>query len=288
LLLPSGGRSSVPTAAVEGSTNVPGFASRVVLGRAGLSVGPLGLAGGYGIGKAGVLRAFDRGVNYLYHGSRRAEGMRSAIRDLVAGGRRDQLVVVLQSYARWPWLVERGVLRGLAELGLDHVDVLLLGWYNQAVRDGVMERATRLQERGAVRHLAVSAHHRPAFVDFAADARFAILHIRYNAAHTGAERDVFPHLAAAGRPGMVAYTATRWGSLLKAAKMPAGEAPLRGRDAYRFVLTNPDFNVCMAGPRNDAEMNEALAALDVGPLAAEEDTRIRAVGRHVHSGSWLH
>jgi aryl-alcohol dehydrogenase-like predicted oxidoreductase len=274
--------------ALEEEETMPGFPQRVQLGRSELSVGPMGLAGGYGVGKAAALRAFDRGVNYFYHGSRRAEGMRGAIRDLVAGGRRDQLVVVLQSYARWPWLVERGVTKGLRGLGLDHVDVLLLGWYNHPLGDGVMERAMRLQERGAVRHLAVSAHHRPAFVGFAADARFAILHIRYNAAHIGAERDVFPHLAPGGRPGMVAYTATRWGSLLKAAKMPAGEAPLRGRDAYRFVLTNPDFNVCITGPRNDAEMDEALAALSAGPLAPEEETRIRAIGRHVHGRSWLH
>ena len=44
--------------------------------------------------------------------------------------------------------------------------------------------------------------------------------------------------------------------------MPPGEAPLRGRDAYRFVLSNPDFDVCMTGPRNDAELNEALAFSD--------------------------
>ena len=263
------------------------FPRRVVLGRSGLSVGPLGLAGGYGIGKAGVLRAFERGVNYFYHGSRRAEGMRGAIRDLAAGGHRDELVVVLQSYARWPWLVERGVRRGLAELGLERADVLLLGWYNHAVSPGVMERALRLQGAGAVGRIAVSGHHRPAFLEFAADPRVAILHLRYNAAHTGAESDVFPHLGKEGRPGIVAYTATRWGSLLRAAKMPPGEAPLRGRDAYRFVLSNPDFDVCMTGPRNDAELNEALAALGEGPLSAEEDVRIRAVGRYVHEHAWM-
>ncbi len=63
-----------------------GFAERVTLGRSGLSVGPLGVAGGYGVGTKALLRAFDRGVNYWYHGSRRAPGMRDAIRELVAVG----------------------------------------------------------------------------------------------------------------------------------------------------------------------------------------------------------
>ncbi len=39
--------------------------------------------------------------------------------------------------------------------------------------------------------------------------------IRYNAAHPGAERDIFPHLARR-QPAVVAYTATSWRKLLKA------------------------------------------------------------------------
>lgn len=262
---------------------MPGFPHRVVLGRSELQVGPLAVAGGYGVGVRALLGAFDRGVNFFYHGSRRAPGMTAAIRDLVSGGRRDELVVELQSYARFGVMLERSLLRGLRRLGLDHADVLLLGWFNGPPPERVMERAERLRESGALRHLAISGHDRPAFVGFAADPRIDILHIRYNAAHTGAERDVFPHLAPDGRPGTVAYTATRWGSLLRARRMPPGEAPLRGRDCYRFVLSNPDFDLCMCGPRNDAEMAEALAALTDGPLSVEEKARVRRVGEWVHA-----
>ena len=263
------------------------FANRVTLGRSGLSVGPLGVSGGYGVGTAPLLRAFDRGVNYFYQGSRRREGMTKAIRDLVAGGRRDDLVVALQSYARTPGLMETWFSRGLRQLGIEAADVLLLGWYNSPPSERILERAVRMLERGLVRHVAISAHQRPAFVGYAADPRFSILHIRYNAAHTGAETDVFPHLGRDGRPGTVAYTATRWGSLLSPRKMPDGEAPLRARDCYRFVLSNADFNVCMTGPKNDAEMKEALAALDEGPLDAEESDRIRRIGRHVHDHAMM-
>lgn len=258
------------------------FPDRVTLGRSGLSVGPLGVAGGYGVGTRALLHAFDRGVNYFYHGSRRSPGMVAAIRNLVAAGHRDEVVIVLQSYSRLPGLMERSLTRGLQQLGIDTADVLLLGWYNGPPGDRLLERAERMRENGMFRHLAVSGHRRRAFVGHAADPRFSILHIRYNAAHTGAETDVFPHLRAEGRPGVVAYTATAWGSLLKARRMPPGEAPLRARDCYRFVLSNPDVNVGMSGPKDDAQMDEALAALDEGPLSAEEEARIRRIGRWVH------
>jgi aryl-alcohol dehydrogenase-like predicted oxidoreductase len=247
-------------------------------------VGPLGAAGGYGVDAGSLGKAFDRGVNYFYHGSRRAGGMRQAIRDLVAAGKRDELVIVLQSYARMASFLERSVTRGLADLGVERADVLLLGWYSQ-IPEKMVERAGRLREKGMFRHLAISGHRRPSFVAFAADPRLSILHLRYNAAHTGAETEVFPHLPPEGRPGAVAYTATRWGTLLQPKRMPPGQPPLRARDAYRFVLSNPDFNVCICGPRNAAEMDEALAALDAGPLVPEEAERIRAVGRYVHEHS---
>jgi aryl-alcohol dehydrogenase-like predicted oxidoreductase len=263
------------------------FPNRVRLGRSGLSVGPLGVSGGYGVETASLLKAFDRGVNYFYHGSRRRRGMTDAIRDLVAAGRRDELVVVLQSYARTPGLMETWFARGLKQLGLETADVLLLGWYSSPPAERLLERALSMTQRGMVRHIAISAHHRPAFLRYAADPRFTILHIRYNAAHTGAETDVFPHLGRDGRPGAVAYTATRWGSLLSPWRVPDGETPLRARDCYRFVLSNHDFNVCMTGPKNAAEMDEALAALDEGPLTAEEDGRIRRIGRHVHEHAMM-
>ncbi len=258
------------------------FAERVTLGRSGLSVGPLGVSGGYGVGTKALLRAFDKGVNYWYHGSRRLGGMREAIRELVAAGRRDELVVVMQSYSRWAWQLEAMLARGLRQAGLDHADVLLLGWYNHGVGAGVLERCERLREKGLFRQLAISGHHRPSFAGYAADPRFGVLHVRYNAANSGAETDVFPTLPREGRPGVVVYTATRWRTLLDPARMPAGEAPLRASDCYRFVLSNPNVQVCMTGPANDTQMDEALQAQAAGPLTAEEEERVRRVGRHLH------
>jgi aryl-alcohol dehydrogenase-like predicted oxidoreductase len=261
---------------------MPAFPNRVRLGKSGLSVGPLAVSGGYRVDDKSLLRALERGVNYWYHGSLLREGMTKAIRQVVAAGQRDQVVIALQCYLSWAWYLERNLRKELRHLGLDHCDVLLLGWYNHPPGPRILERVEKLREQGMFRHVAISSHHRPLFPELAKDPRYDIFHIRYNAAHTGAERDVLPLLAKDGRPGTVAYTVTRWGSLLQAKNMPKGEAPLRGRDAYRFALSNPEIDVCMSGPANAAEMDEALAALDEGPLSSEENERIRRVGKHVY------
>ncbi len=137
------------------------FPSRVTLGRSGLSVCPLAVSGGYGVDARSLRRAFDRGVNFWYHGSFEKPGMTQAIRELCAAGKRDELVIELQAYIRWPWWIERVLTRGLKDLGIDHADVLLLGWFNHLPGQAILERAERLRERGLYRHLAISGHNRP-------------------------------------------------------------------------------------------------------------------------------
>jgi aryl-alcohol dehydrogenase-like predicted oxidoreductase len=259
------------------------FPTRITLGRTDLQVSPLGISGGYGIDTKSLLRAFDAGVNYWYHGSMRKSGMCEAVKQLVNIGQRKELVLLLQSYSRWPWLMERTFTKGLRELKVDYADILLLGWYNHSPSEAILDKAERMREKGLFRHLAISSHNRSAFLDYAKDSRYGILHIRYNAVHTGAEKDVFPQMDRDGRPGIVAYTATSWGQLLKARKNSSGEMQkLRGRDCYRFVLNNPNFNICMTGPKNAEQMDEALCALKEGTLSAEEEDRIRKTGKEIY------
>ena len=91
---------------------------------------------------------------------------------------------------------------------------------------------------------------------------------------------VFPHLAAR-RPAVVSYTATAWRKLLAAPKGWTGRVPTAG-DCYRFCLCSPHVDVALTGPRTVAQLRENLAAVERGPLTAEEDAWMRAVGRAVH------
>jgi len=265
------------------------FKERVPLGRTGLMVSRIGLASGYGVPAAAIEKAFhEYGINYLYVSPLLNLGnMVQAIRNL-APGHRDELLIVL---AR-PFLggvggirLERFVERWLKKLGLEWAELLL-----QDVRkppsQKLTDRVQRLQEGGKVRFLGMSSHDRPFFAKVArreVGAPAELFHVRYNAVHTGAEQDVFPHLPGENRPGIVIYTATCWRKLLKPKLMPAGERPLAAADCYRFVLSHPDVNVCMTAPSTAAQMEDNLEALEAGPLDEEEMARVRRIGKHIYN-----
>jgi predicted aldo/keto reductase-like oxidoreductase len=248
-----------------------------------LTVGRLGLASSYGAPAGAYRHAFERGCNYFYWGSIRAKAMADAIREL-APSSREKIVVVLQSYSRYGWRLTPKIESSLRTLKLDYADILLLGLHNTIPRAAVMESALRLKEQGRVRHIAVSAHHRPIFRQYVNDRRFDMLMLRYNAAHRGAEDQVFPALASAAtpRPGVVSYTATRWGMLVNPHYTPTGVRVPTATDCYRFVLSNPHVDICLTGPANSEEMEMNLRAIELGPLSPDELQWMRTVGDHVH------
>jgi aryl-alcohol dehydrogenase-like predicted oxidoreductase len=252
---------------------------KVELGSTGLKVCPLGLASGYGIGTKDTERAIERGLNYLYWGTRRTDAFCRAVRCLSAARRAD-MVVVVQSYQRFAWLLRRSVESALREARLEYADVLLLGWWNALPSRRILDAARGLREAGKIKNLMISGHKRLSFGSFIEEPACDAVMVRYNAAHTGAEKEVFPHLAKR-RVGVAVYTATRWGNLPDPKHTPPGERTPRGSDCYRFVLSNPNVDVVVTGARNGAELDEAMSALDRGPLSGDEDAWMRRVGAHI-------
>ena len=135
-----------------------------------------------------------------------------------------------------------------------------------------------------VRAIGASMHDRKRAGKLAADSPLDILMIRYNAAHPGAEKDIFPYLEQR-RPAIVAYTATRWGGLLRRPKGWKGPVMSAG-DCYRFCLSNPHVDLVLTGPKNRQQLQENLHELrEKGPLSEKEMLRIREFGQFVHEAS---
>lgn len=259
------------------------FESRTVLGRTGLSVGRIGLGSSFGIGGDDLARAFERGVDWFYWGSLRREAFARGLRPLLKS-QRESVRLVVQSYARLGFPMRLSVEHALRRLGVDRCDALLLGMWNRPLPSRIRDAALKLRERGLVEHLVVSCHDRPTFERHAADEEIGAIMVRYNAAHPGAERDVFP-LLPEGRPGVIAYTATCWGWLLDPRRLPEDEPRPRASDCYRFALSQGSVDLCLAGPRNAAELDEALAAIERGPMEEDELAWMKRVGAGLKRGS---
>jgi len=260
------------------------FNEPVMLGRTGLKVGRLGISSSYGAPASAFEEAFERGCNYFVLGSfgrGRSKEMITAIRNITGKGQRDRLVLCLMEYTHSALLGPPHFYRALKKLGVEYVDALMLGYYPRRPRRQIMDMGLGLKDKGVVRHLALSGHKRKLFPKLL-DSPIDIFQVRYNAVNSGAEKDVFPFCGGENRPGMISFTATRWGQLLKESKMPPGERPLTPQECYRFVLSNPAVDICMTGARNLQMMRENLETLESGPLAEEEMARIRRIGDHIY------
>jgi aryl-alcohol dehydrogenase-like predicted oxidoreductase len=210
--------------------------------------------------------------------------MMQAIRNL-APMHRDELRIVLSLPAFASLFLQRFVDRSLKKLKIDQADLMVLQGVDKPPSKRLVDRMHRLRDSGKVRFVGLSSHKRPFIGRIArgeVNAPVDFFQVRYNAVHTGAEQDIFPHLPQENRPGIVAFTATCWGKLLKPKLMPEGERPLAPTDCYRFVLSHPDVNVCLTGPSNEKQVDDNLKALDAGPLEEEEMARVRHIGRHVY------
>ncbi|MFO0656399.1 MAG: aldo/keto reductase [Polyangia bacterium] len=241
----------------------------------------LGLACSYGIDEDGVRAGMDRGVNFFLW-TMKNKAMRAPLGDAFKN-RRDQVAVI--GYATlgfFGWGVRHSCESLLKELKLDYLDVYLLGWLGvtTAYTAATEKELIHLRESGKVRAIGCSIHNRERAGKLAAESPLDLLMIRYNAAHPGAERDIFPHVKAQ-KPSILAYTATRWGKLLKRPSGYDGPVMTAG-DCYRFQLSNPHVDIALTGPASRAELIQNLDALDKGPLTPEEDAWMRSFGKKVH------
>ena len=146
----------------------------------------------------------------------------------------------------------------------------------------LVDGALAMKEKGLVRAIGLSSHSRKLCGALAGDGAFDVIHFRYNAAHRGAEQDIFPCVGKERRPGLVAFTATRWGKLLNPTKMPPGEKPPTAADCYRFVLSHPAVDVCMSGAKTAEQMRQNLSVVDAGPMTEAELERMRIIGDFVY------
>jgi predicted aldo/keto reductase-like oxidoreductase len=235
--------------------------------------------------------AVEKGVNFL-NWCGVADGLSAFVADL--GRRRGDVAVCVQFEARTAAEAEEEMQKILDELHTDYVDVLTFYYvedrteWNQIIAPGgAMDYCRAAQRDGRIRALGVTSHQRSLAAEMAASGLLDMLMIRYNAAHRGAENEIFPITRKLGLP-VVVYTCLRWGALLRPTPDDPPEFTVPTPPVwYRFALQSPDVAVALMAPQDRVELEEDLQVLHYPhPLSVEEYARLAAHGQRVrrHAG----
>ena len=254
------------------------------LGSSGIEVARIGISSSFGAEAEVYGAALERGCNYFTWGTfikGRSGPFRTFVKQMVADGRRDQLVIGLLSYSHSALFGDRFLKSALSQMGTDYIDGLILGYYSKRPPQRVLDWAIQAKEQGLVRAISMTTHNRAVVVPLIEEGLIDYFHIRYNAVHRGAEQDIFPYLGP-DRPGIVSFTATSWSQLLKQKKMPSGTAAPSAGDCYRFVLARDEVDVCMMGVKNLQMLEENFAEIEKGEMTPEELQRMQAIGAHLY------
>lgn len=258
--------------------------THTTFGSTGLKVHRLGLSATYRPGKKVVYRALDEGLNYFF-GFGFDTQMIGVLRGVLKNKREDYVIAtgaynLLMGHPN----LRRTLEKRLRQFHTDFIDVFLfLGVTKEKhFTEHVREELYRFREEGKVRAVGISTHDRKFAGRLAAEGAVDVIMMRYNAAHRGAEEDIFPFLER-HNPGVVSFTATRWRYLIRRTRnWPKNSRIPTAGMCYRFVLSNPHIHVCMTAPTKMKQLEENLAALRQGPLCREDMDFMRKFGDAVH------
>ncbi len=257
---------------------------RRILGCSSLEVGRIGISSSFGAEARVFHEALERGCNYFNWGTfikGRSAPFKTFFNEIVADGRREKVVLGLLSYSHSGLLGDIFLKSALRALGTDYVDGLILGYYPKRPPQRVLDWAQKVKAQGLVRAVGMTTHNRRVVAELAQEGLMDYFHVRYNAVHRGAEQDIFPRITRPG-PGLVSFTATCWGQLLKQKKMVPGTLAPAAGDCYRFVLSREEIDVCMMGVRNLAMLRENLQIIEKGGMSVEELEKMRRIGDHLY------
>jgi hypothetical protein len=272
-------------------------------GKTALTTSCLAIGGGARISSEDILYAFDKGIRTFFYSTDLHHfayaPMAPALRELCGRGsrHRDEVTLVNVTYARHPRKLLGVIYDIWNELGIDVVDVLMWGWMDigdaesltsllagRANVVGPESQATqwisaafgaseRLKQGGAIRHLGASFHDLPLARFFCHEPELDVAMMRLNVAHRKAATLLFPDLPAPpNRPGIMTFKtmASGYGALWTKPRGWSRDWQPEPADLYRFPLSHPEVDVVLIGPQNRAQIDQAIAAVQKGPLSAEE------------------
>lgn len=237
----------------------------------GQPVSILGLAGNQNMEVSCVPLAFKAGVNYFFFYNLSFSNLLDGLKPLLTAFR-EELVVATGSENRDRRWLSQYLDKVRRYLNTDVVDVFFAEYispYDElASVQAVLDELHTWKEKGLIRYVGATVHNRPLALELISSGQCEVLMHRYNMAHRKAEEKVLPAARNAGIP-VIAFTCTRWGSLLKGHPDWHFEVP-KAEDCYRYVLKHPAVRLVLTAPQTQTQLEENLRVLQAPELSPHE------------------
>lgn len=218
-----------------------------------------------------VNTAFNSGINYFFFYNLNCESFLDGLKPILSA-QREQVLVTSGSECRDITSLRQYLEQVRHRLNIDVVDV----FFSEYVSPGdEMERVQVMldefrawKQKGLIRYVGATTHNRSIALELIQSQACDILMHRYNMAHRKAEEDVFLAAIRANIP-VVAFTCTRWGSLLKG-HPNWQDRPPTAADCYRYALHNQAISLALSAPQSLQQLAENLSVLNAPSLSPTE------------------
>jgi aryl-alcohol dehydrogenase-like predicted oxidoreductase len=230
----------------------------------------LGLAAGPDQDPKCIRWAFEHGINFFFF---YGPGNRDFTAELalLIQRRANETIIATGSGARTRNGLRAARRKIASSIGTDIIDLFFAEYVNPGDNPsaifgsgGVLDELQTWKANGQIRYVGATAHDRKLASRLAEDSRVDVLMHRYNMAHRKAESEVFP-AAIKSRTPVIAFTATRWGTLLSAPPEWCADPPT-AVDCYRFCLAQEAVRLVLTAPKSLAELRENEAVLKRPPM----------------------
>lgn len=246
----------------------------------------LGLAAYANQDPACQARAFEAGINYFFFYSPGQGGFAESLAPL-ASRHRESMIIASGSGARSASGLRAARRKILATVKTERLDVFFTEYVHPDDdpdqifgEGGVLDELVAWKTDGSIRYVGATAHDRPLARRLAEDERVDVLMHRFNMAHRTAATEVFP-AAERSRTPVVAFTATRWGSLLEGHPRWK-QSPATAADCYRYCLAQPAVRLVLTAPQTVTELTENLDVLGSSTLSKQQRSHWERYGDLVY------
>ena len=239
----------------------------------------LGLAAYPKTDAAIVSAAFSSGINYFFFYNLNCESFLDGLKPIITT-QREQVLVTSGSERRDINSLRQYLEQVRHRLNIEVVDVFFMEYIspgddmNQVQR--MLDEFRSWKEKGLIRYVGATTHNRSIALELIETSACDVLMHRYNMAHRKAEENVLPAALKANIP-VVAFTCTRWGSLLKGHPNWQDKPPT-AKDCYHYALHNQAVSIALTAPQSQQQLAENLSVLHTSSLSPSEITHWRKYG----------